>query len=119
MSSIRILADMNISPITVKALRADGWTAQRVSTPLSGDVSDMAILAHAAETNQVVCTQDLDFSSMGHHSVRQSRASETRADIDHPIRRHHPDSRRDYYCPEPLSERAEQWLRELRPPTIS
>jgi predicted nucleic acid-binding protein len=24
-----------------------------------------------------------------------------------------------YYCPEPLSERAEQRLRELRPPTIS
>lgn len=64
MSSIRILADMNISPITVKALRADGWTAQRVSDPLSGDVSDTAILAHAAETNQVVCTQDLDFSAL-------------------------------------------------------
>lgn len=64
MSSIRILADMNISPITVKALRSDGWTAQRVSTPLSGDVSDTAILRHAAKTNQIVCTQDLDFSAL-------------------------------------------------------
>lgn len=48
----------------MKALRADGWTAQPGSTPLSGDVSDTAILRHAAKTNQVVCTQDLDFSAL-------------------------------------------------------
>jgi len=55
---------MNISPLTVNALRQAGWDAHRVSTPLSEDASDEAILAYAAETDQIVCTQDLDFSAL-------------------------------------------------------
>lgn len=64
MPSIQILADMNISPRTVQALRSDGWTARRVSTPLSDDATDKSILTYASETGQVVCTQDLDFSAL-------------------------------------------------------
>jgi predicted nuclease of predicted toxin-antitoxin system len=55
---------MNISPITVEALTEAGWDTVRVSTPLSDDSSDEAILAYAAEENRVVCTQDLDFSDL-------------------------------------------------------
>ena len=61
---LQILADMNISPLTVQALRDAGWEAHRVSTQLSEDVSDESILVHAAETDQIVCTQDLDFSAL-------------------------------------------------------
>ena len=61
---LQILADMNISPLTVNALQQAGWDARRVSAPLSEDASDEAILAHAAKTDQAVCTQDLDFSAL-------------------------------------------------------
>ena len=61
---LQILADMNISPLTVNALQQAGWDARRVSAPLSEDASDEAILAHAAKTDQIVCTQDLDFSAL-------------------------------------------------------
>lgn len=61
---LQILADMNISPLTVNALRQAGWDAYRVSAPLSEDASDEAILTYAAETGQIVCTQDLDFSAL-------------------------------------------------------
>lgn len=62
--SLRLLADMNISPLTVQALVEAGWEAHRVSTPLPEDSSDEDILAYAAETDRVVCTQDLDFSDL-------------------------------------------------------
>ncbi|WP_423819297.1 DUF5615 family PIN-like protein [Salinibacter ruber] len=55
---------MNISPLTVNVLQQAGWDAHRVSTPLSADASDESILAYAAETDQAVCTQDLDFSAL-------------------------------------------------------
>lgn len=61
---LRFLADMNISPITVAALTEVGWDTVRVSTPLSEDSSDEAILSYAAEKDRVVCTQDLDFSDL-------------------------------------------------------
>lgn len=62
--SLRLLADMNISPLTVRALVEAGWEAHRVSVPLPEDSSDEDILAYAAETDRVVCTQDLDFSDL-------------------------------------------------------
>ena len=62
--SLRLLADMNISPLTVQALTEAGWDVIRVSTPLSEDSSDEAILAYAAENERIVCTQDQDFSDL-------------------------------------------------------
>ena len=62
--SLRLLADMNISPLTVRALAEAGWEAHRVSTLLPEDSSDEDILTYAAETDRVVCTQDLDFSDL-------------------------------------------------------
>lgn len=64
MSDFQILVDMNISPLTVQALREAGWTATRVSRHLPVDASDQTILAYADRTNRVVCTQDLDFSAL-------------------------------------------------------
>lgn len=52
------------SPITVRASTEAGWDTVRVSTPLSEDSSDEAILSYAAEEGRVVCTQDLDFSAL-------------------------------------------------------
>lgn len=62
--SLRLLADMNISPRTVQALSKAGWDTVRVSGPLSEESSDETILSYAAETSRVVCTQDLDFSDL-------------------------------------------------------
>lgn len=62
--SLRLLADMNISPLTVRALTEVGWNIVRVSTPLSEDSSDETILSYAAEDERIVCTQDLDFSDL-------------------------------------------------------
>ena len=50
---LRFLADMNISPISVDALQREGW-----------DASDAEILAMARRQDQVVVTQDLDFSAL-------------------------------------------------------
>lgn len=64
MSALPLLADMNISPLTVEALQRAGWTASRVSDRLPADAPDASILEYAAERNHVVCTQDLDFSAL-------------------------------------------------------
>jgi predicted nuclease of predicted toxin-antitoxin system len=62
--SLRFLADMNISPLTVAALQTAGWDIVRVSDVLPRTASDLAILAAARQTERVVITQDLDFSTL-------------------------------------------------------
>lgn len=64
MSELRFLADMNISPQTVLALQQHGWDIIRVSQILAANASDMEILDVARRENQVVITQDLDFSML-------------------------------------------------------
>lgn len=59
---MRFLADMNLSPVTVEALRRDGWDIVRVSSLLPATASDTEILALARQQDWVVITQDLDFS---------------------------------------------------------
>jgi len=61
---ISLLADMNISPITVDALRKQGWDIIRVSQKLSADASDKEILEFARREGRFVVTQDLDFSTL-------------------------------------------------------
>ena len=61
---LRLLADMNISPITVQALTEAGWDTIRVSARLPDDSSDETILSYAADEDRVVCTQDLDVSDL-------------------------------------------------------
>jgi len=62
--SLRFLADMNLSPITVDALQREGWDIVRVSTLLPANASDAEILVLARRQNRVVITQDLDFSAL-------------------------------------------------------
>lgn len=64
MASKRLLANMNISPKTVKALREEGWDIGRVSQFLPVNTSDQEILAFARQEDRVVITQDLDFSTL-------------------------------------------------------
>ena len=61
---IRLLADMNISPKTVKILRERGWDIVRVSQFLPENASDQDILSFARREGRVVVTQDLDFSAL-------------------------------------------------------
>lgn len=60
----RLLADMNISPKTVQALRQRGWNILRVSDLLPAKAADQEILALARRESRVVVTQDLDFSAL-------------------------------------------------------
>ena len=64
MAAIRLLANMNISPKTVHALRQQGWDIVRVSELLPVDATDEEILELARREGRVVVTQDLDFSAL-------------------------------------------------------
>ncbi|MDO8688883.1 MAG: DUF5615 family PIN-like protein [Dehalococcoidia bacterium] len=61
--TVRLLADMNISPKTVLALRQRGWDVVRVSEFLPTTASDREILRLARREDRVVITHDLDFGS--------------------------------------------------------
>jgi predicted nuclease of predicted toxin-antitoxin system len=61
---IRLLADMNISPKTVEAMRKRGWDILRVSNFLPANASDQQILQFARQENRILITQDLDFSAL-------------------------------------------------------
>jgi predicted nuclease of predicted toxin-antitoxin system len=60
----RFLADLNISPQTVGALRKQGWQISRSSETLALTAPDEEILDFARQEESVVLTQDLDFSAL-------------------------------------------------------
>ena len=62
MPDIEFLADMNISPVTVKQLKNRGWNIVRVSEIMDETSTDATIINYAREHNKVIITQDLDFS---------------------------------------------------------
>lgn len=64
MTTLRFLADMNLSPLTVESLRREGWDIIRVSSLLPADATDEEILELARQEARVVITQDLDFSAL-------------------------------------------------------
>jgi predicted nuclease of predicted toxin-antitoxin system len=64
MFDLRFLADMNISPLSVKRLRERGWDIFRVSEVMEPSAKDTAILEYARQENRVIITQDLDFSKL-------------------------------------------------------
>lgn len=64
MADIRLLADMNISPQTVRFLQQQGWDIVRVSEVLPATTPDSEILEFARQEHRVVVTQDLDFSTL-------------------------------------------------------
>jgi predicted nuclease of predicted toxin-antitoxin system len=64
MPEVPILADMNIAPVTVVALREAGWDAVRVSERLPVNATDSEILELARREGRALITQDLDFSAL-------------------------------------------------------
>ena len=64
MPELEFMANMNISPFTVKNLREKGWNILRVSELMDPGSKDIEILSYAREHNKVLITQDLDFSSL-------------------------------------------------------
>lgn len=64
MTDLRFLADMNISPLTVEALRRAGWDIVRVSNLPPANATDREILELARREDRVVVTQDMDFSAL-------------------------------------------------------
>lgn len=61
---MRLLADLNIAPATMTALRALGYDATRVDEVLPTSTPDDQIVAFARTHGYVVLTQDLDFSAI-------------------------------------------------------
>ncbi len=66
MINLRFLANMNISPETVNALKETGIDIVRVSQILPTNASDREALALARRESRIlVVTQDLDFCPSG------------------------------------------------------
>ena len=64
MGTLRYLADMNISPRTVRILVDAGYDIRRVSDVMPVSAPDKEILEYARRQAMVVLTQDLDFSAL-------------------------------------------------------
>jgi predicted nuclease of predicted toxin-antitoxin system len=64
MADLAFSANMNISPITVAALREMGWDIERVSDVMHAGTKDIDVLHYAREKNRVIITQDLDYSML-------------------------------------------------------
>lgn len=64
MSQLRLIADVHISPLTVAALRSQGYDIVRSTDLLPATAPDSEILEFARANNQIVLTQDLDFSML-------------------------------------------------------
>jgi len=63
-AGVRFLANMNISPKTIEALRHKGWDIVRVSQILSSNALDHEVLELARQEGRILVTQDLDFSAL-------------------------------------------------------
>lgn len=61
---MRLLADMHISPVTVKFLQGLGHDAVRVNEVMTPNASDSEIVERADSSDRVILTQDLDFSEI-------------------------------------------------------
>src|SRR3990170_2607128 len=61
---MKILADLHISPRTVKYLRSLGHDVVRVNEVLPVNSSDPTIIEKATQDSRVILTQDLDFSKI-------------------------------------------------------
>jgi predicted nuclease of predicted toxin-antitoxin system len=58
------IADIHISPKTIKLLLDSGFKIRRVSDFLKFTASDYSILDLAVKENKTIITQDLDFSAI-------------------------------------------------------
>jgi predicted nuclease of predicted toxin-antitoxin system len=80
--ALKILVDMNLSPIWVQALEDQGWPSLHWSSAGAASAPDAEIMAWARERDYVVFTHDLDFGTTLAHtrahgpSVLQIRAQD-------------------------------------------
>lgn len=63
-SKMEYIADIHISPKTIKLLLDGGFKIRRVSDFLKFTASDYSILDLAVKENKTIITQDLDFSAI-------------------------------------------------------
>jgi predicted nuclease of predicted toxin-antitoxin system len=61
---MKLLADVNISPRVVAALRAEGFDAIRVTDVMPATSSDEDILARATQLGAILVSRDQDFSGL-------------------------------------------------------
>jgi predicted nuclease of predicted toxin-antitoxin system len=61
---MKLLADVHISPRTAEFLRSLGHDVVRVPEVLPASAPDEVIIQHARQHEQVIVTQDLDFSAL-------------------------------------------------------
>ena len=64
MSILRLIADVHISPLTVAALKVQGYDIVRTTDLLPATAADAEILELARVQGRIVLTQDLDFSML-------------------------------------------------------
>jgi predicted nuclease of predicted toxin-antitoxin system len=64
MNSLRFIADVHISPLTVIALQQQGYDILRSTDLLAATATDTDILNLARVENRAIITQDLDFSML-------------------------------------------------------
>lgn len=84
---IKFIADIHISPVTVDALKKNGYDICRITDKLPATSSDKEITRLAIEERAVIITQDLDFSAivaqsgLNGPSVISLRVANARPDI--------------------------------------
>ena len=61
---LKFIADIHISPLTVKALQNKGYDIVRITDKLPATASDKEIIQLAHQEKAVIITQDLDFSAI-------------------------------------------------------
>jgi predicted nuclease of predicted toxin-antitoxin system len=64
MNKLRFLADVHISPLTVAALKLNGYDILRSTDLLPATTADIDILELARVEGRIIITQDLDFSML-------------------------------------------------------
>jgi predicted nuclease of predicted toxin-antitoxin system len=64
MNNLRFIADVHISPLTVAALRSNGYDIFRTTELLPATAPDSTILEIARIETRIIITQDLDFSML-------------------------------------------------------
>lgn len=80
---MKLLVDMNLSPVWCEVLKQQGWEAIHWSNAGDPRAPDTAIMSYAKEHGYVIFTHDLDFSAilaatrMRAPSVIQIRAQDT------------------------------------------
>jgi len=61
---LKFIADIHISPFTVKALQNKGYDVVRITDKLPATSPDKEIIKLAYQEKAVIITQDLDFSAI-------------------------------------------------------